>query len=271
MRALPSPEIMQAAAEPLPVLRHVPSHVPLGAALTVQAAACAAAVAACVALPPSMGLAAHPLAWASAQGLLAASLGVLLRMPAWWVPIHLLFVPGLWMALSLHVQPAYALAMFFALALLYGGVARSRVPLFLSNRAALQALAGLLPQAARFVDLGCGPGGVLASLQRMRPDGCYEGIESAPVPFLIAWLRAVFARCSVRVTWGDMARIHLGRYDVVYAYLSPAAMDGLWRKARREMRPGTLLVSNSFGIPGVAPHRRLGTGPGAPGLLVWEM
>jgi hypothetical protein len=29
----------------------------------------------------------------------------------------------------------------------------------------------------------------------------------------------------------------------------------VWEKARREMKPGSLLVSNSFGIPGVEPDR----------------
>ena len=45
--------------------------------------------------------------------------------------------------------------------------------------------------------------------------------------------------------------IGLGGYDAVYCFLSPAPMAGLWTKARAEMRPGSLLVSNSFDIPGV--------------------
>jgi hypothetical protein len=36
----------------------------------------------------------------------------------------------------------------------------------------------------------------------------------------------------------------------VFAYLSPAAMPALWQKARREMRPGSLLLSHEFPIPG---------------------
>jgi len=268
MQSLPSPELLQ-AADALPI--RVPRHVPLGRALLAQAAACAVVLVASMAIPAEVGLRTYPLAWAIMQGIAAATFGVLFRMPAWWVPMHLLFVPALWLALSLHVEPGYALSTFIALALLYGGVARSRVPLFLSSRAAVQALAELLPRDARFVDLGCGPGGVLASLQRMRPDCRYEGVESAPVPFLLAGLRAAFGAGSIRVTWGDMDRIDLGRYDAVYAYLSPAAMDSLWRKARLEMRPGSLLISNSFGIPGVVPHRRVHAGPGTSPLLVWTM
>jgi hypothetical protein len=38
-------------------------------------------------------------------------------------------------------------------------------------------------------------------------------------------------------------------YDLVYAFLSPVPMAAVWRKARAELRPGSLLVSNSFPLP----------------------
>jgi hypothetical protein len=39
---------------------------------------------------------------------------------------------------------------------------------------------------------------------------------------------------------------------VIYAYLSPAPMERLWEKARAEMKPGSLFISNSFAVPGVS-------------------
>jgi hypothetical protein len=47
-------------------------------------------------------------------------------------------------------------------------------------------------------------------------------------------------------------------------------MPSLWRKAQREMRPGTLFVSNSFTVPGVAPLKTI---PYAAhrALYVWRM
>ena len=44
----------------------------------------------------------------------------------------------------------------------------------------------------------------------------------------------------------------LASYDFVYAFLSPAPMPRLWEKARAEMAPGALLVSNSFKVPGAS-------------------
>jgi len=52
--------------------------------------------------------------------------------------------------------------------------------------------------------------------------------------------------------WGDLWRTELSAYDVVYAFLSPVPMAALWEKAQREMRPGTLFISNSFAVPDVA-------------------
>ncbi len=36
----------------------------------------------------------------------------------------------------------------------------------------------------------------------------------------------------------------------MYAFLSPVPMPAVWAKAIAEMRPGSLLVSNSFEVPG---------------------
>jgi hypothetical protein len=41
----------------------------------------------------------------------------------------------------------------------------------------------------------------------------------------------------------------------VYAFLSPVPMAEVWRKASTELRPGALLVSNSFPVEGVEPEQ----------------
>jgi len=244
--------------------------VPLPAAAAVQIAA--AIITLCVAtlVPGQHGL----LAWATVQGLVAAALSRLLRMDPWWLAIHAIFVPGLVGTMALQLEPRYALGVFLALASLYWGVSSSRVPLYLSNHAAKQALVRLLPEEGsfRFIDLGCGLGGVLAHVARERPAASYHGIEAAPLPFALSWLRARLGFRDCRVAWGDFNAVDLGRYDVVYAYLSPAAMEPLWRKACREMRPGCLLISNRFSIPGAPPARSFPAGaPGEPELLLWRM
>ena len=75
-----------------------------------------------------------------------------------------------------------------------------------------------------------------------------------------------------RVRFGSLWNMELGSFDLVFAFLSPAPMPRLWDKAVREMRPGALLVSHSFEIPGIQPERRIPL-PGLPGacLLLYRI
>jgi hypothetical protein len=189
-------------------------------------------------------------ALAMAQACIAALVGLMLGQPRWWLAIHSLFGPCALAALSLGVDPRWYLAGFVALALVFGGVYRSRVPLYLSSTEATDALLAVLPCAARlrFLDLGCGLGSVLDRVSRKRPDAACVGVEAALLPWLVAWLRSRRG-ARYRVRRASLWNTRLHGHDVVYAYLSPAAMPALWIKAKREMTPGSLLVSNSFPVP----------------------
>lgn len=184
-------------------------------------------------------------------GAVAALVAWLWRLPGWWRLINLLFVPGLWLAMGAEIHPGWYLAGFLLLAVTSLGAVRTRVPLYLSSDKAVDVLASILPQKARFLDLGCGLGGPLARLAVLRPDVELHGIEAAPLNWFIARLR-LGRRAQVRL--GSLWEADLAKCDMVYAYLSPAPMARLWEKARAEMRPGSLFISNSFPVPGVPPH-----------------
>jgi hypothetical protein len=248
--------------------------VPLLAAAAAQGAGVLVVLLAMAMLPHEAVRGVQALAWALLQGMAAAAVGYRLRMDSWWIPIHASFVPGLVWMLGFELPPAFALALFCLMASVYWGVSCNRVPLYLSTPAASQAVAELIPRDRdfAFLDVGCGLGSVLAYLARARPAGVYHGVEVAPVPFLLCRLRALLVGRNCRVEWEDFRKRDFGRYDMIYAYLSPAAMAGLWEKASREMRPGSLLVSNSFAIPEVPPTFTLSTGAGGGSpLLVWRM
>jgi predicted O-methyltransferase YrrM len=179
------------------------------------------------------------------------------------------FVPLLWFALQSEISSLWYLTGFLLLAATSLGSIRTRVPLFLSSPQAAAALANHLPDRGRLLDLGCGLGGPLARLATLRPDARLSGVEAAPLNWLVARLRLA-GRASVEL--GSLWETDLGRYDVVYAYLSPAPMPRLWEKAREEMRPGSLLVSNSFAIPGVTPDEVVELHDRAQArLLIWRM
>lgn len=202
-------------------------------------------------------------------GVVAALSAQWLALPIWWRWINLLFMPGLWWASQVSIDPIWFLAGFLLLLLTSFGAIRTRVPLYLSSDLAAEELARQLPIGGCCVDLGCGLGGPLAHIAASRPDAQLFGVEAAPLNWLIARLR-LRARAEIRL--GSLWDADLGQADLVYAYLSPAPMARLWAKARAEMKPGSLLISNSFEIPGVAPQAVLELDDLSHArLLMWRM
>ena len=193
---------------------------------------------------------------AVAQGLLAAGLGQWLGLRRWWLPVNLLFLPAL-LAMQTRQWPGWWFLLAFVLLLLVNWNSfRERVPLYLSGARTRQLLSQRLAELPRdfvFVDLGCGLAGTLVQLARDYPAARLVGVETAPLVFALAWLRCLPYR-NCRVHYRSLWREDLSAYDAVYCFLSPAPMTELWAKARREMRPGSLLISNSFEVPGVAPQ-----------------
>jgi hypothetical protein len=224
---------------------------PVGAILRAQGAGFVVAAAWWwLAAPGGWG---DPLLVAVVQGTAAALVAAATRAPRWWWAIHLVFLPLAVAALRLDVAPAWYLAAFVVLALVFGRTDATRVPLFLTNRTTADALAALLPAARCTVtDLGCGLGGVVLRLARARPDARFVGIERAPLPWLVARLRASTLP-NVEIRRGDLFAQDLGATDVCYAFLSPAPMARLQLKLGTELAAGALFVSNSFPLPGVAP------------------
>lgn len=234
-----------------------PDITPLRAALLAQLGGVLAVVLLIVALGQlaQIDLWQIPLVLAMLQGAIAAMIARWQRVPRWWLAIHLGFVPLAVVVQGLAIDPRWFLAGFILLFLVFWRTDRSRVPLYLSNRPTAAALAAQLPPApCRVLDLGCGDGGLLRRLAAARPDCRFVGIEHAPLTWLVARLRTL-GLANVVVRRDDFWDEPLGDYDLVYAFLSPVPMPRLWAKARAEMAPGTVLISNSFAIPDLAPDR----------------
>jgi SAM-dependent methyltransferase len=199
------------------------------------------------------------LAWPMAalvlmQGAAAWGLSRGFGLPIWWQAINAAFFPLAWLVVQADIDPLWFLAAFALLALTSLGSLRTRVPLYLSSQRAVEAVADLAPAGARVIDLGCGLGGWLAGLKALRPDLSLAGVEMAPLNWLVSRLRLA-GQAEVRL--GSLWDRDLSGYDIVYAYLSPAPMAELWDKVAREMRPGSLLISNTFAVPGQAPDQTI--------------
>lgn len=185
------------------------------------------------------------------QGAAAAALSLLLRMPRIWLPVQFLLPVAVVYG---DIVPAWAyLAAFVVCALIYWNSASEQVPLYLTNRRTFQALGDLVAasNARRFVDLGSGMGGVVTAVARRHRDVEVRGFETAPLVVAASKLRVALSGLSnARIVYRSLWEAELAGEDIVYCFLSPVPMTRLFEKARREMRPGTLFVSNSFAVEG---------------------
>lgn len=207
------------------------------------------------------------------QGGIAALLTRRSSMAPWWTPIQFVFPVALVTLGAFQVPPWIYLSAFLVLLCLYWTTFRTQVPFYPSSEIAWMAVDSLLPKGRplRIIDIGSGFGGLVMHLAARRPDCDVMGIELAPLPWLASAVRARLRRSRGRFIRGDYEELDLSGYDVVFAYLSPAAMPSLWRKAKAEMVPGALLLSHEFHIPGVDPDFLVHPLETGPALYGWRM
>ncbi|MDY7578573.1 class I SAM-dependent methyltransferase [Herbaspirillum sp. RTI4] len=207
------------------------------------------------------------------QGLVAAIIARARGMAMWWWGILLIFPGAAALVNAWQLPPLFFFVGFIFLLLLFWSTFRSQVPFYPSRPSTWAAVASVLPSGRplRFIDIGSGLGGLVLNLARVRPDSHFVGIEIAPLPWLISRLRAFFTGSASSFVLGNYHALDFAGYDVIFAYLSPAAMVQLWDKASREMVTGSILLSYEFLIPEVPPDFVIQPRPGSPILYGWHM
>lgn len=200
------------------------------------------------------------------QGLLAAFIGYIIGMAVWWVPIHFVMPALIAMAMTLNIPAWVYLVSFIIMVLVFWNSSDERVPLYLTNKLTWLALSERLSEfnteklenrEGYFIDLGCGISGLLTFLAPRQTNYQFYGIESAPIPYAISFLRRIFNEYIFTLIYGNLWKTNLSQFDVVYCFLSPAPMSELFAKAKSEMKPGSLFVSNSFVVPDQFPDETI--------------
>lgn len=184
------------------------------------------------------------------QAAIASLLALALHQPVWWLPIHLGFLPTLWLTLSFTIPSHWFLAAFVLLLLIFWGTVKGEVPLFLSSSAVSQALLEIIAdeRPANFLEIGAGIGSVVVPLARKLPNLPITAIENAPLPWLILHWRCRNLS-NVTVLRSNFWECDFAAYAMAFAFLSPLVMPRIGQKCRTEMGNGGLLVSSSFALP----------------------
>lgn len=93
-------------------------------------------------------------------------------------------------------------------------------------------------------DLGCGNAKFLITLLKQKKVKAI-GYEYFIIPFIIAWARSLFYK-NLKVYHQDFFYADLSRADYVFCYLVPEQMDRLEEKLQKELKPGAIVISNTF-------------------------
>jgi SAM-dependent methyltransferase len=165
---------------------------------------------------------------------------------------------------------------FMLTLVLYWSVHNTRVPFYPSFPATWRAMLHVCDhhaevQTLRVLDIGSGLGDVAMYLARHRLQDHVSGIEIAPLPWLISWLRAKLGGSAASFQLGDYRKLDFSQLDVVFAYLSPAVMMDVWLKVEQEMLPGSLFVSSEFAVPGITPTHTVFPSQHSPVLYVYVL
>ncbi|MGB2832361.1 MAG: class I SAM-dependent methyltransferase [Methylotenera sp.] len=210
------------------------------------------------------------------QASISTWLAYLAKQANWWRWIHFGFPFAVWGMLQWQLPSEFYLICFMVTTSLFWTTFRSQVPFFPSRPAVWHEIAQLIPlepqqQSIRLIDIGSGLGDMSMYIAKQRPECQAEGIEIAPLPWLISQVRAFLKQSSARFKLGDYYDLNFADYDIVFAYLSPVAMPLLWSKAFQEMRSGSLLISLEFEIKQMPPTFVITPKDGSPLLYVWRI
>jgi len=126
-----------------------------------------------------------------------------------------------------------------------------------SSRKAQQAIISAIPENTEglIFDLGSGWGNVIFPLAQSFPLATIRGIEISLIPWAVSQIRASLSGPSnLNIERGNFQDISLESAEVVVCYLFPEGMTSLEAKFQKELKPNTLIISNTFRLAGWEPE-----------------
>jgi SAM-dependent methyltransferase len=168
------------------------------------------------------------------------------RNMAAWIWIFIILAGGLF-----GLKVVYFLSIALVLPITQGALYVS------TSRAKIAAFINAVPMKAdqTLVDLGCGDGRVLREAQK-RYGVRTIGYEINPLAYLKARLFS-FGPNKIKIRHENFWEVDLSGADIVFCYLYPDVMEKLAAKLAAGLKPGAIVVSSNFSLPGFVPSKVL--------------
>lgn len=184
----------------------------------------------------------------------ACLLARFLKMPFIWQLFNLLLVPSIVLYEYTSLPAGILIIACLVSILIYLPTFWTRIPYYPTSNQTYQVISDVLRdkfsenQKFSFLDLGCGFSDFLCYLSKNHPDSEFYGTDISPLPCIVSKIRSFF-RKNLKISCVSFWNMDFSKYDVIYAFLAPPPMEKLWEKVQKEMKKGSLFISNSFEVP----------------------
>jgi len=128
-------------------------------------------------------------------------------------------------------------------------------PMPSSDKAKKKVLSAIPPKTQGTVlELGSGWGNMATQIAKILPHCQVIGYETSPVPYYFSQIWKRIDRVpNLKLIRKDFFEVSLKDASLIYCYLYPGAMERLKVKFDNELKPGTVIITNTFAVPGWEP------------------
>lgn len=110
--------------------------------------------------------------------------------------------------------------------------------------------AQVFPREGLILDLGCGTGWALRRIWRAGYSGPFIGFETALLPYLVGRSWNWITRSPVKIVRQDFSAAPFEQAGGIYLFLLPRMLPEVGRMIKEKAKPGTVVASAEFEIPG---------------------
>lgn len=106
------------------------------------------------------------------------------------------------------------------------------------------------------IDLGSGWGNLSFAFAKAFPQAKVIGYENSLIPYLFTiCLNLILRRTNLRFCYHNFLKVPFKEANLIVCYLFPGGMKRLKPKFEQELKPGAVVVSNTFALPGKQPFK----------------
>lgn len=160
------------------------------------------------------------------------------------------------MTLSFYIGAAlFFLAVWILFSIIFWSIRNGISPMPTSSKAK-KCLLDLLPThpPGPIFELGSGWGSLAFPLAKLYPNIVVTAYETSPIPYFFSKFRQILTPLpNLKIVRQDFFNVPLPPDALVVCYLYPGAMRRLKPKFEAELSYKSLIISNTFGIPGWNP------------------